>query len=202
MLSNALWNKYFWVNDIENVPEAYTISIIVSGRDGVMRDSKWIAEQFEAKKRLEDMSVNEAVEAFMGDIEDDEGCGNNVVQILELSACCHLALEVNGWDGVSESVCARLSRNGGIVGSYYQSVNMDMLCTLANDGVVERSFDPLLTPPDKSREHERSLPFGSEESTEIIIPAVFLLLERHTGINDITPDLFQKKLWKTYQKNC
>jgi hypothetical protein len=202
MLSIATWNKYLWVNDIDIMPEAYTISIIVSGQNGVgvRRDSTWIAEQFGARTRIADMSVDSAAEALPDEVEDDMDCGNILLQILELSAECHLALEVNGWDGVSETVCARLSEGGCIVGSYYQSVNMDTICTLARDGVVDRTFDPLLTPPDVTREYERGLPFGSEERTESIIPAVFLLLERYTGIRSITPEIFQDVQWKTYLK--
>jgi hypothetical protein len=202
MLSNATWDKYLWVNDIDIMPEAYTISIIVSGQSGVgvRRDSTWIAEQFGARKRIADMKVDNAAEALTDEVEDDKDCGNILLQILELSAGCHLALEVNGWDGVSETVCARLSAGGCIVGSYYQSVNMDTICTLARDGVVDRTFDPLLTPPDITKEYERGLPFGSEERTEDIVPAVFLLLERYTGIKSITAEIFQEMQWNTYLK--
>jgi len=203
MLTNAPWNKYLWVNDIDCVPEAFTLSIIAPGKNGVVRESAWVAAQFNATTRLEDMSAKSASDRVVSDAEDFDdssfSCGNWIVQVLECPGYC-LALEVNGWDGISESVCARLSSGGSIAGSYYQSVNMDMLCTLARDGVVERTFDPLLTRGQHQSNNERDLPFGDEEQTESIVPAVFLLLERHTGIS-IEPYIFDGQLlWKTYQK--
>ena len=51
-------------------------------------------------------------------------------------------VEPNGWGAVQQGIARALSR-GGVAVSVYWNVNAVMLFSLARDGLVVRSFDPL-----------------------------------------------------------
>ena len=112
------------------------------------------------------------------DMSAPGGFGNDTVQIAPLGDAI-VCIEANGWAGVDEARAGRLSAGGSYAASY-RSVNADMLVVVARDGVVTRTFDPLLYDAAGAIPEEAGLPFGEPGRCA---SAVFALLERLTGVS-------------------
>lgn len=90
-------------------------------------------------------------------------------------------VEPNGFQASLPKTIAALSR-GGIAVAVLWNVNMHMSVAVARDGVVVRSFDPLLFGAGAQGEplpQEEGLPFGPEGAAR---PAALALAERLTGV--------------------
>lgn len=124
-----------------------------------------------------------------------DGFGNDTVGIDRLGAAV-IALQQNGWAGVEEARGIRLSKSGRYAAAY-RSVNADMSLMVAQHGVIERVFDPLLYDADGALEEEAGLPFGHPGSPGV---AAFALLERLTGVR-LTREWVLEDRHPTYRRN-
>jgi hypothetical protein len=166
------WQRYAWLDEAsEDILMAGCLAVATATTEAAVRRRFAVDESSRRVASFEDAwGMSES------------GFGNDVVQVGVVGVAV-VAVEPNGWHGVDEGVAAELSRAGRYAALFW-NVNSVMRFVYAEDGVVRRSFDPLLYDGGNALEEERDLPFPSDSQKEGFTPhrASLALLERLTGV--------------------
>jgi Family of unknown function (DUF6461) len=163
------WESFAWADELEPGIDGLSIAVIRPAIDDP-------ATAFSVIERLlPDRTVAEAVDAAVQ--LDDFAWGSEVTQIDRL-ADWTVAIQPIGWGTSVPEEIARLSV-GGEAASVYWNVNAVMSASFARDGVLVRTFDPLLYDGgDAALVEEQGLPFGVSHARA----AALAFLARITGV--------------------
>jgi hypothetical protein len=166
-MGSAAWDRYAWVEATNDDLAALTITLV--------RPAAEVHTLFEVIEELPGpMLVRGALDASLG--IDDFAWRSEFAQLDSLDDWT-VVIEPNGWGASMPDTVARLSSAGDAVSAFW-NVNSDMLFSVARQGALLRSFDPLLyRAGDDPLPEEVDLPFGVGHPRA----AALALLSRLTG---------------------
>jgi hypothetical protein len=162
------WEPFAWADDLGDGIDGLSIAVIRPLIDDP-------AAAFSVVERLlPDRTVSEAVDAAFQ--LDDFAWGSELTLIDRLGDWTVAIQPVGYGTSVPEEV-ARLSV-GGEAASVYWNVNAVMSASIARDGALLRTFDPLLYDAAGALDEEGGLPFGVAHARA----AALAFLARITGV--------------------
>jgi hypothetical protein len=167
-MGEIAWESFAWADDFWPGIDGLSIGLIRP----VIADP---GTAFSVIQRLTpDRTLLEAVDAAF-DL-DDFAWGSEITLIDQVGDWT-VAIQPIGWGTSLPEEVARLSV-GGEAASVYWNVNAVMSAAFARDGVLIRTFDPLLYDRDDALPEERGLPFGVAHARA----AALAFLARITGV--------------------